>query len=740
MQLVNKIEQFIRESLRHRYDTRSPLTTFLERKIDSVHCVLNLKGKVELILPPTEPFRVFVFRLPQTRIYYSLYQNLDWRIKILDYFDRTIFLIHSLKGSQSVRFSFHNEKAILTPLTGASQGKDDWLVEYDAFGIFPEEGQTIKEAEAGILPYLQSIREREYKQHILNTFLTSEQGVRQKIDQLFTQVNEIDSFGSLQITSVQTSAFIWLHELYLQLGWLKRLNDFYAQIDPKQLKRSTVLNFTAHRFNDFAEKIGSEFPTVKLPALKKGEKSNTFLKRYLLPEDGDEALDADLQNFWEYLQIPALRFRWEREIEQSPDEFVAFVLLSICRKFWWAPMAVDFVKPLLPDSYRLVFDLLTAVMLRICVVPTDRCFKIGSLQQTQTERQVISDYWNIKYYTFGKQAYSNAIFNGLSNLTVNLNQWVDFKVESKSRIIYLQPSLFRPPVNLPSWRTVEIEFLGNKIVFPLIWEQVTLKLNNCRLKFLRKKNRFQITVKNPNPQNRLSINGQTVALRDDRYAKIYLPNEKTESKTMVSAFTLTGDRLKELAPEMSAFTLRGVAFDVFGMLKDEFRVRFDNFRHSHGIKTNVLRPEVLNAPAVPVTMTITGRKCSPTRILLNKGNSFWHAFKTAQAERLVNELKIWVEKGAKIEADALAKLVSERLGWLPEIEFTDLKNFRPEIAGFNLLISSEIKRTHEKRDQIGIINIFQTNKPPKIKYLQIDLKNWRNIFDFYFFIQDIAKN
>ena len=740
MQLVNKIEQFIRESLRHRYDTRSPLTTFLERKIDSVHCVLNLKGKVELILPPTEPFRVFVFRLPQTRIYYSLYQNLDWRIKILDYYDRTIFLIHSLKGSQSVRFSIHNEKAILTPLTGASQGKDDWLVEYDAFGIFPEEGQTTKETEAGILPYLQSIREREYKQHILNTFLTSEHGVRQKIDLLFTQLSEIDSFGSLQITSVQTSAFIWLHELYLQLGWLKQLNDFYAQIDLKQLKRSTFLNFTAHRFNDFAEKIGSEFPTVKLPAVKKGEKSNTFLKRYLLPEDGDEALDADLQNFWEYLQIPALRFRWEREIEQSPDEFVAFVLLSICRKFWWAPMAVDFVKPLLPDSYRLVFDLLTAVMLRICVVPTDRGFKIGSLQQTQTERQVISDYWNIKYYTFGKQAYSNAIFNGLSNLTVNLNQWVDFKVESKNRIIYLQPSLFRPPVNLPSWRTVEIEFLGNKIVFPLIWEQVTLKLNNCRLKFLRKKNRFQITVKNPNPQNRLSINGQTVALRDDRYAKIYLPNEKTESKTMVSAFTLTGDRLKELAPEMSAFTLRGVAFDVFGMLKDEFRVRFDNFRHSHGIKTNVLRPEVLNAPTAPVTMTITGRKCSPTRILLNKGNSFWHAFKTTQAERLVNELKIWVEKGAKIEADALAKLVSERLGWLPEIEFTDLKNFRPEIAGFNLLISSEIKRTHEKRDQIGIINIFQTNKPPKIKYLQIDLKNWRNIFDFYFFIQDIAKN
>ena len=740
MQLVNKIEQFIRESLRHRYDTRSPLTTFLERKIDSVHCVLNLKGKVELILPPTEPFRVFVYRLPQTRIYYSLYQNLDWRIKILDYFDRTIFLIQSLKGPQSVRFSFHNEKAILTPLTGASQGKDDWLVEYDAFGIFPEEGQTIKETEAGILPYLQSIREHEYKQHILNTFLTSDHGVRQKIDQLFTQVNEIDSFGSLQISSVQTSAFIWLHELYLQLGWLKRLNDFYAQIDPKQLKRSIVLNFTARRFNDFAGKIGSKFPTVKLPAVKKGEKSNTFLERYLLPEDGDEALDADLQDFWEYLQVPALRLRWQREIERRPDEFVAFVLLSICRKFWWAPMAVDFVKPLLPDSYHKVFDLLAAVMLRICVAPTDFGFKISSLQQTQTERRIVSDYWDIKYYTFGKQAYSNAIFTDFSNLTVNLNQWVDFKADSQNRIIYLQPSLFRPPVNLPSWRTVEIEFLENKIVFPLIWEQVTLKLNNCRLKFLRKKNRFQITVKNPNPQNRLSINGKIVALRDDRYARIYLPIKKTESKTVIAAYSLSGGRLKALPPEMNALTLRGIAYDVFGILKEEFRVRFNNSRRNHGIKVNRLTADVLNVPTSPVTMTVTCRKCSPTEIVLNKENSFWHAFKTIPAERLVNELKIWVENGAKIEADALAKLVSERLGWLPEIEFTDLKNFRPEIAGFNLLISSEIKRTHEKTNQIGIINIFRTNKPPKIKYLQIDSENWRNIFDFYFFIQDIAKN
>ncbi len=735
MTIIEKIERFIRESLRHRYDHRAPLRTFLEAHEQTVRHVVNRSREVELLFSSSEPFTKFVYRFPQTRLYYSLYQNSAMQIKIVDFAHRTVVLIRNQNPAADFRFKLTHCRAYSVKTVSDTS---DETASVALFWILPEDEPLPKGPEAALLSALQKERSREYERHLLAAITSNNHNALTEIDRWFAALHHIDDRGRLLLSAVQAPEFIWLHELYLQAGRWSELVAFYRSLQAEHFKRNPLLFVLAQRVQSFLQNTAEK--TFEVPPFKETVELPPFLQQYLNESD-DRQRDVALQNFWEYVQIPALQFRWEKEIRQNPDEFMAFAFLAVRRKFWWAQSALDFLFDKLPETHHAVFALLRIMLSQVCLRAARR-LHVLTFQDGRSDYQITAGPISARFYSFGKQNFSCLRLANLSETILTVNKRVDFEIDFAEKALFVKPLVYRPPLTDITWQNVRIDYAGKTLWFPLVWEQATLKIDRCRLKFLRKKDRFQITIKNPDIEKTLTINGQAVVMRADRYAKHYLPIKKQSGRLIMEIFSAKGERLNALTPGPNAITLRGIAQDVFGIVKDEVRVRIDDYRRTHGMRTNGLQLDLLHVNDTASRLTVTCRKCPPLSLSLQTAEDFLQAFKNTQAAQLVNMLKIWVSVPAQgaVPIEELKRLLLARLNWLPEIESIPLTKFEAWNDVFNILIAGEVKRGDEEIVRNGFIRVFRSKKSPKTKYFLVEPKYWQNIFDFNFFNRDFTKN
>ncbi len=742
MSLVKKIEQFISDSLRHRYDGRTPYLTFLEMHAEAVKRIVNREGSVEIRLTNGESFQKFLYRFPQTRFYYTLYQNLHWQIKILDILQHTIVLVQHLERQKvDVRCVPQNQKAQVLLLSNDKAQEE--AVHRDRFSkifwIWPE-GESVPNApEKVLLSFLQTALRSEYNLHLIGMITDADYTAMADLDRLFARLHALDALGHLRADAFRNEEFVWLHELFLQLGWWNRLKNFYLNVNSASFKEEPLLTLLAQRFNAFLQASGH--PPLNLPEEPNQKIVSSFLARYLSPQADEEERDIDLQHFWEYFQLPAFRFRWEREIVHNANEFIAFALLALCRKFWWAETALNTIDAFLPETHHVVFRLLRILLKRVCLRPNEKRIGILFFRDPQGDYQLKHSELQVRSYSFGKQVFARVAIGAPLELQATVDRRVDFYIDYAHKTLYIKPVIFRPPFQEPTLRTIKIEYAGNTIFFPLVWERATLHLNRCRLKFLRKKDRFQITIKNPDKDHLIYLENQAVPMRPDRYAKYYVPLQKRSATMAIEAFSPQGRQLTGLAPGPNAVVIRGWALDVFGIMKEEVRLRLNNQRRTHGIHPNAFNPDILNVPGGEVQLTISGRKCLPSTLKLTMSDPFWHAFVTRPAEQLIHELKIWISDRHKesIDMEKLKQILAHRLHWIPEIEWISASYFKPLNQAFNIFIGSDFIRGDELIAKKGDIRIFRSKKSPKIKYFHIEDRNWHNIFDLNFFMGNFTK-
>ncbi len=734
MQSAEQIQQFIHECLRHRYDCRSASATFLLAKEFNVSKITNFRQSVEIELPENTGFQKYAYRCPQTRLYYTLYRNIRGSIEFIDYFERTIVTVRQQVNATDVKFKLSARQKLISAdeIYTKSDEKSNLI-----WAVVPDDDDLF--AVSSLIARLQEWRQNEYQIHPLTFFTTTDLAIKKKIDSLFSELKEIDSHGNLRPDSIHTPVFIWLAEVFIQLGWWKRLSDFFARFDIDDLAKTPKISLGLNRLNLFLQALAQSKNSALKIQRKNADSPKSFFMRYLLPATDDVRLDSDLQNFWEYLQIPALGFRWEREILENPDEFFAFVLLAIQRRFWWAPNAVDFVAVRLPESHKAVFELLTIISLGMHVSVEQKLAIIGSrVPLGDNDTQKSFPFGIVRHYTFGKQDFCEITVDQWQ-LYINLNKRVAFKLQLQEKKINLVPEILKPPLHAPEFRSIHIRFGSINIVFPLIWEQVTLKVNRSRFKFLRKKNRIQVTVKHHGTEP-IYIEEQPLVVRNDRSAKFYLPLNKEQSKAVLQCFSLNGSRLTALSFAETIFTIRGVAFDIWGMLKSEFRVRFNGSRKNKGVLTNGWMPVPLSAPRHPVHLRLHAGKTAPVLLRLGKADDFWQAFKKMPAQQLMYELKCWYdESDSEFRPEALRIFFLKQLGWIPEMEGINIEKFKPGAQAFNLLLSSIHKIKDKKITEGNIVRIYQSRKSSNKKYFLIQANYRTKIFDFDFFIQEIEK-
>ncbi len=732
------IRQFIHDALNHRYSKQTSLPLFVLERDFRCQTVAAQNGKIVFDFPQPAPFLKIRYRLPQTRIFYTHYQNPHWDIAVVEYFKHTIVLLHSRNGQGTLRLK-NSSKCIGTDEKGIRLPENVSL--HSAVWWFRPRNELGKYNTP--LHFLHAIRQHEYRINPVARLEINDAQVLQQIDSLFCQFPYVNASGHLSLRGLQDERFIWVHEFYLQLGYFTQLEHFYRQVFRKstQSKPDTwFLPYLLARFRAFSQVLTGQVSAQSLPLPTTKSETKRFLFHYWNVQKWDANLLEAIQYYWEANHPPAFQLRWGQEIRENPAQAIAFVLLALHHHFWWAPRAAEIVLAHLDNRFQAIFKALVLLTERTSQQVTNGEWHWSAFEGKAARQHLATPYCNIGLHTFGKEKFTELTHPG-AGVHFRLNKHAEIRVDFQGKTLRFAPHVFRPPVNGLEWPTTRVTIGDWNIEVPLVWEQFYFEWNGIRLKWIRKKRRFQITLKNPFPEIPVTINGESVALREDRYTKAYLPIQRRDSQSTFQMFSLQGDALSGLSPLTRQFCVRGVALSFFGILKEHCNVYLNESRKNKMVPTNAPEAIPIEPGKLPFVLTCRVRHCDAVSLQPKIVDAIWERFCLTPAELLLEKMKIWVVSADREKTIAVEDFFQRHFGFRPEMEvLSSMEKFLPKNETFHFLISKNPALNDEFLEKVGEILLFRRSKSPKIKYFFLKADFLRQKSDIPFFIRNIVKN
>ncbi len=744
-QIISGIEFFLNSGLNRRYNPQACGQSFVVKKRENCAEIENYRQTVRILVSKEDSFFALVYRLPQTRIFYTVYQNLEWKISFIDYFNHCVVIVKNKTNKRSNSLTVRKKNKTSGIRLSERQNLNSsfqniTIKRREVFWFGPARERSRFKS---VLHFLNSARDREYRNHPLNFFFVSDNTLLRKIDMLFADLPHINREKTLTLLSLKEDYFVWLQELFLQLGWHDSLLKFYRTIHRNsehwqnflQNRKNVLFIQRFLRILELHEKTAPQW--LKAIALKDRQTAEySFIELYFGTE---YQIDKKLQQFWEYVQIPALELKWRREIRENADNFMAFVLLAVARKFWWAPQSYRLIGKYITGVKKQLFDLLYLLMTHVNISVRGKV-NVSTLAFPQAIHRLDAGFAVIDYYRFGKKLFSNLQFPQKA-LSLKIDKLCEFEYDLSSQTIEIKPIILKPPSEAPELRLIRVETEGVVVQTPLVWEQFVFEINKIRFKWIRKKKRYQLSIKAIKQTEPVKICERIIDLKEKPYSKYYFPITSDSGESNLDIFKLSGERVSGLLPGVNVLTVRGIALDARGILKETFRYAQNQLKKNKEIRTNGFTPQSINAQPPPLILTLTAGKCAPKVFRLQPTDAFWEKFKNTRAEILYQNLKIWIDtKSSSRELRNLPLLCIERLGFIPEIVEIDVNEFSPDKETFNFLVSKNIRSKDEVVLEMPDIRVCRNHKSPKNKYFLINPEIIEGLFDESFFIQNRVKN
>ena len=738
-ELFKDIRQFIHDGLNHRYNKQTSTPLFVLERDAQCTEVTAQRGKIVLIFARPAPFLKIRYRLPQTRIFYTHYQNSDWDVSVLEYFKNTIFLVQSRSGRGTLHLK-NSAKCIGTDEKGFRLPEE--VSFHSAVWWFHPRNEPGKYHTP--LHFLQTIRQHEYRINPVARLETDDAQFLQHIDNLFYQLPYVNASGQLSLRGLRDERFIWVHEFYVQLGYFARLEHFYRQALRKNNLSNTESWFLPHllrRFRAFSQALTGKLPPKGEAWQAAKPDGYDFLFRYW---NSDEHQDTDLpeaiQRYWEANHHPAFRLRWGREIRENPVRAMAFVLLALRHCFWWAPRAAEIVSAYLDVQFQPVFKALVLLTERFAQQVTNGEWRWSAFEDKTARQHLATPHFNVGLHSFGKEEFTE-LAHAEAGVHFRINRHVQLRVDFLGKTLRFAPHVFRLPVEKPEWSTAQVAIGDWNIEVPLVWEHFYFEWNGIRLKWIRKKRRFQITLKNPFPEIPVKINGERIALREDRFAKAYLAIQRKDSRNTFQMFSLQGDTLLSFSHLTRQFCVRGVALSFFGILKEHCNVYLNESRKNKMVPTNLAKPVPIEPGKLPFVLTCRVRHCDAVTFKPKTQDAIWERFLQTPAELLLEKTKIWVLSPEEEERAAVEVFFQRHFGFCPEMEVLKSKeDFQPQNETFHFFVSKNPALNDEFLEKVGEIKLFRRLKSPKIKYFFVTTEFLTQKTDNPFFIRNNVKN
>ncbi len=572
-QLFDAIENWCRNGLNYRYHAHAAPVSFYQSIPDNF--IEGRKSQFSVKLENEENVEHSVQRLPQTRIYLQSFITSDLRIRSIEYFNHTLLLFNPLRNENKLTFR-------MTVAEGLGLRSDDDCVSSSAqdyeiscnnpllLWLFPrEEKREIK----GIKKFLKKIREQEYHLHPLNQMRLSDGEEMESIDRLWANLHSVGPEREIILPEDRESwidDFIWLQEIYLHFGWYGELEQVYKEFSAADLKKSSL------------KKCRQRFCMIQAGETIKTNPEDSelkFLDRYL----ANSVDNAVIQGFWQQIHYPAYRFQLQKVMNARPAQYIAFALQALQQQFIWFSKLNTLLSGFLPQKMSGPAGLLLNLKKMTPYYPGPMGLEFnpfasaGSVQEMRTAEQTA---------LFSQIRQNKRVFTKMKlddKLHFSIDQFVQYRFSISDKKLTVNPVLFRPPLAAPVLETVQVQIDSFSVELPLVWRKFEITLNRVRLRFLRKKDRFQVSISGKNYTDAIRINQQIIESVSGHYPVFYIPVSKTESRTEAALFNEWGALPN---PYKHAF-IHGWNFDSFQHLHDQVQVSGAEEKKSHQIAINL---------------------------------------------------------------------------------------------------------------------------------------------------------
>ncbi len=738
--LLSKIEKFVLSSLNHRYNSQVKITTFLEQISFSETQIQNFDGSIVIKISGESKFQKYVYRFPQTRIFYSLYQNAQLRIQFIDYFNIHVIV---LEGSHKELQLFNKRRLSGLDLNTGQQIKKlaQISLQPENFQCFLIAPKRLQNKFPSVLNMLNEIREWEYKFHPIANIETEATDFLKTLDQDFAKIRTMAHLGRLLVPDLDAQFLIYQLQLHLQLGHFELISGILKRIfkhpdAEKQIQEHFYLSFFLKRFS-LALRINQQpIPVwLKKYLTLTDIKEQHLIDRHLFKEfNPREDLKLNLQQMWETMNIPALEIYWQQQVQQSPLRFLLFLQLSLQNHFFWSDQAFEKIWSWLPDAHRPFFRLLFKLS-RFYTVHLGQGLQGGVVKMLAHHQAVSLGRLKLACHRYGKSVFSS-FQDEVQNLKVKIDKQVYWQFKPEENLLVIQPLLLSPPLTQPEFNSVSIQFEHLRLQIPLVWEKFTVHVNEHRFKWIRKKKRFQLSVKVPKAfKGQVSVN-QIPIIPENVYAKYYFPIPAQKTEWHIEITDSRGVRLRKTRAGKDPLAIAGFALNSRGILTENFNFKLEGSKRNRQINGQQPESNLFSISHGSFKFDLTARHCQSFTGELKPDETFLSKFLNTPADLLIYKLIVWMTD--RKEEETVKKTFQSIFGFIPKIIVTSPEKFNPTPETLNILVglNTEDKIVEDYRN----FKVMQRKKRPEIKFLWVAESGLRETLINLCFMQKIEKN
>ncbi|MHB2148849.1 hypothetical protein ACX8XP_07320 [Calditrichota bacterium LG25] len=730
-EVTAKIEQFLLESLNHRYNGQVKSYYFTEEIELAARKVVNRTAKLELKFTGNPEFQKYVYRLPQTRIYYTLYQNLKSRIIFIDYFNVHILVFYGENAEATLLNRTRLKlldigRQVLLPaassrhLSGGQQ-------------VFLAAPADLRKKIPSLLHLLNEIKRKEYALNPVGALQSENGDLLAAIDRNFARLKYIGAGGKLHPAVIESPLLLYYLELFLQTARFGPLLAFFQSEKVRafffghSLRRLFLLRFKKF-LEIYQQKIPSWLAGLKAEGVK-SEDSFEYLQQRLEPITAADR--QKIQQFWEALNVPALEIYWQRRWNGNPAEFFAFLLLSVQLHFFWAERCRDKLFSMAKDEQKALLGLLFDLG-RFAHFSLNGSFRVSSWMLNAHTKIQNHGLFEVDFHRFGKRTFSK-LNNAADGISVKIDKAVEFQWSFERREMKLLPLIWRPPEATPDFKFHEMRVGSFVLRVPAVWEQFVVHINEARFKWIRKKRRFQLTVKAQQKiKDEIIVNGQTLNI-ENVYQKYYYPIPSQESRWYVGLYDRQGIGVEKCHARRSDLLIKGLALDERGIMHETVNFKVQNSKRNHKISTNGLQLHRLPVGRIPVAFRLTARRCQPLDGQIEDCEAYFKRLLLLSGVELLNKLVVWLAE--EQEVFTVKEIFACKLGFVPKINVTYGKEFNPTSETINMLVSTTPQADIALLDGVE----FRLQMRKTIKYWWIRPKALGEVLERLFFIQKVVK-
>ncbi len=664
--IILKIRQFVNRGMVKKFNSQSiPIESNY-----TLHTTYFGSRNKYISFDSETPFEISSARIPQTRIYHFVAENSFFSVTIIEYFDIIILVFENKEDSPSLKINIHKELYI-----NGLKNQSETILNLSTDSIYLISKDRLFEKLDKIPAFLNNIYDNEINFHPLRHIKTRNPNLLNKIDNNWALMKPILKNRTLELSDY----FFWIQEIYLHFNWNDKLNDFYAKYSNENILSLDYFHLCNQKFKSMSS---PDYNTSK-------NKTYSLFHEYIFGILEKDELYKLLQNSWQDIYSPAREYYFSDELNSDPDKYISLLFIAVRENFAWYPILFKKIKDYLFDKDLLnVIELLFSLKCHLNLYILLNKWMFSSINSLDSFNQLdipgINATFSV-YKNYGK--FFTQFSHQSSNTHFKIDKSVILSYKLADHTIIVSPKLFSPPLIHPKFNYLSIVVNNISIILPLIWKQFFIQYNECKIKFILKKKRWQISFNINKNIYFISVDGNSISIDDKKYFSFNLENKVDGNIAALDVFDKYGLSFTGINKSINKVYLKGIGIAGNGLIIENFNVSSNKSAKNRKISTNQIDSEYITAHTDQLTLKASASKFNPAFFELNKDSGILNGIRELHTSELRYKLLILINKNLDIyNLNLITKMLYDKLRFHPLIQ--NISNTTINRDSFYIIIDS----------------------------------------------------